>query len=102
VILSDGSVRNAYELRLRNMTGFDRELRLSALAEAPVVLELQDVDGLTVAVPADTTLKQRVYLTSPPDSPAGDIALMPVELVVEDTGSGARVSEETVFHGRER
>jgi cytochrome c oxidase accessory protein FixG len=102
VILSDGSVRNAYELRLRNMTGFDRELRLSALAEAPVVLELQDIDGLTVAVPADTTLKQRVYLTSPPDSPAGDIALMPVDLVVEDTGSGARVSEETVFHGRER
>jgi hypothetical protein len=100
VVLSNGSVRNAYELRVRNMTGYDREVRLSAQAGAPVVLELQDVEGLTVTVPADTTFRQRIYLTSPPDSAAGGIALMPVELIVEDTGSGARVTEETVFHGR--
>ena len=35
VTLSDGSIRNAYELRLRNMTGYDRDFRLSAAAEAP-------------------------------------------------------------------
>ena len=35
VTLSDGSIRNAYELRLRNMTGYDRDFRLSAAAERP-------------------------------------------------------------------
>ena len=101
VILSDGSIRNAYELRLRNMTGYDRDFRLSAAAEAPLALELQGLPGLTVTVPANETLRQRVYLTSTPDSPAGAQALMPVELVAEDAGSGRRASEATIFHGRQ-
>ena len=46
VTLSDGSIRNAYELRLRNMTGYDRDFRLSAAAEAPLALELQGLPGL--------------------------------------------------------
>ena len=101
VILSDGSIRNAYELRLRNMTGYDREFRLSAAAEAPLALELQGLPGLTVTVPANETLRQRVYLTSTPDSPASAEALTPVELVAEDAGSGRQAREATVFHGRQ-
>ena len=45
VTLSDGSIRNAYELRLRNMTGYDRDFRLSAVADAPLALELQGAAG---------------------------------------------------------
>ena len=45
VTLSDGSIRNAYELRLRNMTGYDRDFRLAAAAEAPLALELQGLRG---------------------------------------------------------
>jgi len=99
VVLSDGSVRNAYALRLRNMTGYDREIRISARAEAPLALELQDRDGLAVTVPADETLRQRIYLTSPPDSAASRTELMDVTLIVEDTASGSQVSESTGFHG---
>ena len=101
VTLSDGSIRNTYELRLRNMTGYDRVFRLSADAEAPLALELQGATGLEVTVPANATLRQRVYLTSTPDSPANAQPLMPVTLVAEDAGSGRQAREETVFHGRQ-
>ena len=71
VTLSDGSIRNAYELRLRNMTGYDRDFRLSAAAEAPLALELAGRRRARRSpCPANETLRQRVYLTSAPDSPA--------------------------------
>jgi cytochrome c oxidase accessory protein FixG len=99
VVLSDGSVRNSYELRLRNMTGFDRDLRVSVESGEPMVVELQGVEGDSLIVPADATFRQRVYLTSPGDSAASRGALTPVELVVEDAGGGRQVREETVFTG---
>ena len=82
------------------MTGYDRDFRLSAAAETPLDLELQGISGTTVTVPADTTLRQRVYLTSAPDSPASAQARTPVELVAEDAGSGRQARESTVFNGR--
>ena len=99
VVLSDGSVRNAYELRLRNMTGFDRAFRLSVESPDPVALTLEGVDGLDVSVPADATYRQRVYLTAPPGSAAGAGALTDLDLVLEDTNTGQVVREGTVFHG---
>jgi polyferredoxin len=35
VVMSDGSVRNAYEIRLRNMTGFDRNTPSSSTPQRP-------------------------------------------------------------------
>jgi cytochrome c oxidase accessory protein FixG len=101
VILSDGSVRNAYELRLRNMTGDDRDFRLSVASDAPVVLTLEGIESLDVTVPADATFRQRVYLTAAPGSPAAATPQTGLDLVVEDTANGARVTEGTVFHGRQ-
>ncbi|MBP7003704.1 cytochrome c oxidase accessory protein CcoG [Amaricoccus sp.] len=100
ITLSDGSVRNAYELRLRNMTGYDRDFRLSVEGEGDIALELQGADGLVVSVPADSTFRQRAYLTAPKDSPAADSDLSPVDIVVSDTGSGRQAREATVFTGR--
>ncbi len=107
VTLSDGSIRNAYELRLRNMTGYPREITVSAEAEAPLLLELQGTTGLAVTVPANETLRQRVYLTSAPDSPASALASTPVTLIATDAGGAdargtGQAAEETVFHGRQR
>ncbi len=100
VTLSDGSIRNAYEVRLRNKTGYERAFTLSAIAETPLAVELQGQSGLTVTVPADSTLRQRVYLTSTPDSPANARPLVPVEIVVQDP-VGRSASENTIFHGRQ-
>lgn len=102
VTLSDGSIRNSYELRLRNMTGYDRTFSLSANAADPLRLELQGQPGRSVTVPANATLRQRVYLTSAPDSPANAQALVPVEIVAEDGDTGRSASEATVFHGRQK
>ncbi|MFT3973225.1 MAG: cytochrome c oxidase accessory protein CcoG [Amaricoccus sp.] len=101
VTLSDGSIRNAYEVRLRNMTGSDRAFTLSVETPDPLGLELQGLPGASVTVPANATLKQRVYLTSAPSSPASAEALLPVALVATDAGSGRIAREETVFHGRQ-
>ena len=102
VTLSDGSVRNAYAVRLRNMTGHDRDFRLSVSAESPVALSLEGTAGTTVTVPANQTLGQRLYLTSAPDSPASAMATMAVEFVASDSAGGGEARERSVFHGRQR
>ena len=102
VTLSDGSIRNAYELRLRNMTGYPREVVISASSEAPLRLELQGVEGPRVTVPANETLRQRAYLTGAPDSPANARASMPVEILATDADGSARAGEDSVFHGRQK
>jgi cytochrome c oxidase accessory protein FixG len=99
VVLSDGSVRNAYELRLRNMTGYDRDFRLSVDSPDPVTLTLEGLDGLDVSVPADATFRQRVYLTAEPESAASEGSLTELDLLLEDTNTGQVVREGTVFHG---
>ncbi|MFO1142696.1 MAG: cytochrome c oxidase accessory protein CcoG [Amaricoccus sp.] len=99
VVLSDGSVRNAYEVRLRNMTGYDRDFHLSVAAGFPLEMTLQGLPSVDVTVPANTTLGQRVYLTSAPDSPASAQAVTPVEFVAEDVRSGALARESSVFNG---
>jgi polyferredoxin len=100
VVMSDGSVRNAYEIRLRNMTGFDREYEVQVDSSAPIALELQGLDGTVVTVPADTTGRQRIYLTAPPDSPAAVDDRLELRLIVRDAATGQEISQETVFHGR--
>ena len=102
VTLSDGSIRNAYEMRLRNMTGYDRVFRLSAVSEDPVAMELEGVSGVEITVPANATFHQRVYLVSAPDSAASVQELMPVTLIAEDESTGETAREETVFHGRQK
>ncbi|WP_424933511.1 cytochrome c oxidase accessory protein CcoG [Amaricoccus macauensis] len=99
VVLSDGAVRNAYELRLRNMTGYERTFDISVASEYPLALNLQGADGSLVTVPADETWRQRIYLTSEPGSPGIDLETFDVELSVQDTSSSTRAIEETVFHG---
>ena len=100
IILSDGAVRNAYEIRLRNKSGYDRDFRLSVASGEPLGLELQGVEGTVVTVPADETFRQRAYVTSPRDGALSRAGLTPIEIVVEDTGSGRRAVEDTVFAGR--
>ncbi len=100
VVLSDGSVRNSYDVRLRNKHGDDRVFRLSLDTQADLRVELEGRDGTEVTVPADATLLQRVYVIAPRGSKADTAARTNFKLVVEDMKSGETSYTETVFNGR--
>ena len=75
VRLSDGQVRNAYSIKLRNMENRDRNFILTVRGiEARMwdsSMAREDArDVLTIAVPADSVAKRQVYLAAPDEGPA--------------------------------
>ena len=103
VVLSDGSVRNAYDFRLRNMFGEPRAFRLTVAENPNIVLTIEGVDGQVVTVSADAQLNQRVYLTAASGSAESRADTTPVRIWVSLPDTPAtRIYEETVFNGRGR
>ncbi|WP_309664648.1 cytochrome c oxidase accessory protein CcoG [Tabrizicola sp.] len=101
VTLSDGSIRNAYDLRLRNKSGDDQQFGISVTSEEFVTLSLEGAEGLIVTVPANETATQRVYLTAAAGSEAAGDDRSDVRLWVEEVGSTNRAHLDTVFNGKE-
>lgn len=103
VLQSDGSVRNIYDVRLRNKAGEDRLFHLSLTSDDVLRIELEGSDGqLKVSVPADTTVLQRVYVTARPQDSAASRDRTDLRLWVEDQEAGIRASKATTFNGREK
>lgn len=100
VTLSDGTIRNTYDVRLRNKHGEDRIFAISLEADEPLILEAEGAEDGRVRVPADTTQLARVYIFAPQDSDAAEARLTELYLWVEDTVSGDRVFKKTVFNGQ--
>jgi polyferredoxin len=100
VTMSDGTIRNAYDLRLRNKEGDDRAFQLSITSEAQLTLRIEGVEGPSVMVPANETKTQRVFIEAAPGSPAAEAHSTPVRIWVEDPVSTARVHKDTVFSGQ--
>ncbi len=100
VVLSDGDVRNAYDVRLRNMHGEPREFVLSHTGLDGVEMTLQGRDGLRITVDADAQLTQRGYLTAAPDSAAARASQSEVRLWASVDGETDRIHSDTVFNGR--
>ncbi|OYW46200.1 MAG: cytochrome c oxidase accessory protein CcoG [Novosphingobium sp. 12-63-9] len=71
VMLSDGSVRNGFTLKLRNMEGRPRPvtIALDGLPQGAIYTDEMEADAarsaLAVEVPADTTRRIRVYAVQP-------------------------------------
>jgi len=101
VTLSDGAIRNSYDLRLLNKHGETRQFRLSLTSDAPMVLKLEAQDTLTVAVPANATTMLRAYVTAPAGSHAARQERTDLRLWAEDLGSTDRVHHDTVFNGKD-
>jgi cytochrome c oxidase accessory protein FixG len=99
VTLSDGGVRNAYDLRLRNMQGEDARFAIAVTSTARLALALEGEAGLTVTVPANQTKSQRVYLTAAPGSEAAARDRTEVRFWIEETGTTNRVHHDTLFNG---
>lgn len=101
VTLSDGSIRNAYDLRLRNMQGDAAQFTLAVTSDAFMTMSLEGEAGLTVTVPANETMQQRVYLTAGPGSEAAESDRSAVRIWVEELGTTSRVHNDTIFNGKE-
>ena len=102
ITLSDGTIRNTYDVRLRNKYGEDRPYQITIDSDAALSVLAEGVDDGLVIVPADSTKLQRVYIMAGPDSPAANRAVSDVEIRVQDTVSGEIATKDTVFNGREQ
>lgn len=106
VTMSDGSIRNTYELRLRNKQGEEKTFAVGVSDAAGAALDGLELTleggGDAVTVAQDATYEQRVYLTAGPGSALADGAQAGLILWIEDVVSGRRAAVETVFQGRGR
>ena len=100
VTLSDGTIRNIYDIRLLNKNGEDREFHLSLTSDAILRIELEGTSQLVVTVPANETFLQRVYVSARPIDPAAGVDRTDLRFWVEDLISGERAHKDAIFNGR--
>lgn len=100
VTMSDGTIRNTYEVRLRNKHGEDRPFRVSVTGDATVRVSLEGTIYDSVIVPADSMKLQKVYLMAPPGSAPANSERVDVRIWVEDLSNGDRAFKDTIFNGR--
>ncbi|MDT0574945.1 cytochrome c oxidase accessory protein CcoG [Croceicoccus sp. F390] len=81
MLMSDGSIRNSYTLKLRNMESRPRDMEI-AVAGLPGAVMWTDSIGReeaaskqTVSMPADQTRTVRAYVMAPPDTKAQDFTI---------------------------
>ena len=102
VLQSDGAIRNIYDVRLRNKSGDERQFHLSLTSDEILRIELEGKEAsLSLNLPADTTVLQRVYITARPQDNAAVQDSTALRLWVEDVDSGNRANQSTIFNGKD-
>ena len=102
VALSDGSLRNAYTVRLLNQKGSTRDFKLSLAGLPGAKLEVQGnanaADGaVPITVAADRTLDLRVLVTVPDGMKLPQST--PIQLVLTDAATGETATKGDFFMG---
>jgi cytochrome c oxidase accessory protein FixG len=100
VTLSDGSIRNTYDIRVRNKSLEERTFRFSVQTSAPMRIELEGTPEVRVTVAPDQMLQQRVYLIAPPGSPAAIADRTELEFWFEVVNESSRAKATAVFNGK--
>ena len=100
VTLSDGAIRNTYDIRLRNKHGDARQFNLSLNGDPAMRIALEGTPYTSVMVPANATLLQRVYITAPRGSSAAAGGLANIRFWVEDLSNGERAFKDSTYNGR--
>ncbi|MGB8813167.1 MAG: cytochrome c oxidase accessory protein CcoG [Paracoccaceae bacterium] len=101
VTLSDGTIRNTYDVRMRNKLGEDILYTLSLTSKEDLTLSLEGIEGMQVLVPANEMLSQRVYIEAAPGSEAATEDRSELRLWVADATGKTRVHHDTIFNGKE-
>lgn len=111
VQMPDGSIRNDYELRIKNKHGEDRKFFITAFStsqpNAPLSFRIEGEQGQTVIVPANKQQTVKVYLTAPEGSIAARTSRTDIRFWIEDasgdTAAGLeRVFKDSIFNGKEQ
>ncbi len=99
MLMSDGSVRNAYTLKLRNMEDRPRAMRLTLDGLPGAAMWTDEMDSkdsaraLTATVPADSTLPLRVYVIAPKNTEGQEFEFA----ITSPDERGAKAETETRF-----
>ncbi len=100
VTMSDGSIRNTYDVRLRNMTNNPTTFRLFATGHPQLRLQLEGTPYQTVDLQAQDAVLQRVYVISPPGSDPAEAERTELRFWVEDISNGERNYSDSTYFGR--
>jgi cytochrome c oxidase accessory protein FixG len=98
--LSDGSIRNAYTMRLLNKSGFDRVVAIDVDGPANAIIHVVGSDSVTpdrpmIVIGRDQTTELRLLVTAPEENnPAKSV---PVHFHVTDIGLGEAASTTDNF-----
>jgi cytochrome c oxidase accessory protein FixG len=101
VTLSDGSIRNTYDVRLLNKHGEDRPFRVTVSGDPALRVQLEGTPYETVNAPADSSYLQKVYVVAPAGSAPADSERTSLRIWVEDTTNGERAHKDTIFNGKD-
>lgn len=99
VTQSDGTIRNVYDIRLRNKLGTMQPFELALTGAEGLELEIEGALGSILSVPADTSLDARVYISAGPDQPAARAGRSDLRIWVTNITTGDRAHEDTSFSG---
>lgn len=102
VTMSDGTIRNTYEVRLRNKNGDDRQFGISVRGDVAYFVQLEGTPYQSITVNADSTLLQRVYVMAPAGSKPATSEVTDLRIWIEDLSNGDRAYKDTVFNGNEK
>ena len=98
---SDGTIRNVYDVRLRNKHGEERLFQMSLSGAEGLVIGMEGQETAAVTVPADQSLQVRVYVDAGPQTEAAGEERTDFRFWVEDIAEGERASVATHFNGKD-
>ncbi|SFB00707.1 cytochrome c oxidase accessory protein FixG [Poseidonocella pacifica] len=101
ITMSDGTVRNVYDIRLRNKQGDARPFHVTVTGDPALRIVLEGASDATVTVGPDSTRLQRVYVDAPATSAPAQAERSEIRFWVEDLSNAERASEASVFNGRD-
>ncbi|QDY71221.1 cytochrome c oxidase accessory protein CcoG [Qingshengfaniella alkalisoli] len=99
VTLSDGTIRNTYDVRIGNQHGDERAFEISFASDAELALSVEGSDNQIATVAPDATQLVRVYVTAAPGSAAAMTQNTGLTIWATDPQSNERVGKSTVFTG---
>jgi cytochrome c oxidase accessory protein FixG len=97
---SDGTIRNVYDLRLRNMTDRDRQFQIGLTSDGVLLIDVEGLNGNIVTVPPQEMAQLRVYVDASPGQAAGTSDRTEVRFWVEDPTTGDRAYVDSHFNGK--